>query len=206
MVDLAKAGGGTRASRAKTVCSVEDCGVGVHARGWCNKHYNRWRRHGGPTETRIGKTFEENKVLILVGKMRCTSCNRVKNVGLFYKKKGNRLGYTQQCRACLLRLASSSGRTTRLKRYSLTHEDYNTLAGLTDNRCWICGGGSVKSLAVDHNHTNGNVRGLLCVPCNRILGRWKDDPAKAKVAMEYLIDDGQRVKLALGRQPKGAML
>lgn len=27
-------------------CSVEGCGLTAHARGWCSKHYNRWRKHG----------------------------------------------------------------------------------------------------------------------------------------------------------------
>ena len=29
-------------------CSL-DCGETVHARGWCEKHYRRWLRHGDPT-------------------------------------------------------------------------------------------------------------------------------------------------------------
>lgn len=30
-------------------CSVPDCDRGVYARGWCSKHYQRWRSHGDPT-------------------------------------------------------------------------------------------------------------------------------------------------------------
>lgn len=29
-------------------CSIDDCTMGVHARGWCNTHYGRWRRNGDP--------------------------------------------------------------------------------------------------------------------------------------------------------------
>lgn len=29
-------------------CSIDDCGGGVVARGWCNKHWKRWRMHGDP--------------------------------------------------------------------------------------------------------------------------------------------------------------
>ena len=29
-------------------CSIEDCPGPVIARGWCMKHYQRWRRHGDP--------------------------------------------------------------------------------------------------------------------------------------------------------------
>ena len=29
-------------------CSVPDCDRGAYARGWCSKHYQRWRTHGDP--------------------------------------------------------------------------------------------------------------------------------------------------------------
>lgn len=32
-----------------------------------------------------------------------------------------------------------------------------------------------KALAVDHNHINGKIRGLLCSVCNRMLGFLKVD-------------------------------
>lgn len=30
-------------------CSVADCTALISCRGWCEKHYYRWRRHGDPT-------------------------------------------------------------------------------------------------------------------------------------------------------------
>ena len=34
------------------VCSVFECeGMAVNIRGWCNKHYHRWKRHGDPEKT-----------------------------------------------------------------------------------------------------------------------------------------------------------
>lgn len=77
------------------------------------------------------------------------------------------------------------------------------LRGSSKNKCWICGGGSTKNLAVDHNHDDGHVRGLLCQPCNTILGRWNDDPDIVEKALTYLRDNGSVVKNLLGRQPKG---
>lgn len=29
-------------------CSVNGCGAPLLARGWCKRHYDRWRRHGDP--------------------------------------------------------------------------------------------------------------------------------------------------------------
>jgi len=34
---------------AEKVCEIDECGARVYARGWCNKHYLRWRHHGDPT-------------------------------------------------------------------------------------------------------------------------------------------------------------
>ena len=33
----------------RRVCSVEGCDAPARARGWCNKHLLRWRRHGDPS-------------------------------------------------------------------------------------------------------------------------------------------------------------
>ena len=30
------------------ICSIEDCGKKLFARGWCSMHYSRWRNHGDP--------------------------------------------------------------------------------------------------------------------------------------------------------------
>lgn len=35
-----------------TICSIEECGGKVLARGWCGKHYERWRRYGDPAKLR----------------------------------------------------------------------------------------------------------------------------------------------------------
>lgn len=32
----------------RPTCSIEGCGNRHFARGWCNKHYKRWRAHGDP--------------------------------------------------------------------------------------------------------------------------------------------------------------
>lgn len=48
------------------------------------------------------------------------------------------------------------------KKYNLSLEDFNLLKLIQDNKCKICGVQSKKTLAVDHNHKDGKVRGLLC--------------------------------------------
>lgn len=44
-------------------------------------------------------------------------------------------------------------------------------------------------LFVDHNHSTGNVRGLLCSPCNAFIGHLKDDVTLIQNAIDYLNKD-----------------
>lgn len=34
------------------ICSIEECGGKILARGWCGKHYKRWRKYGDPAKLR----------------------------------------------------------------------------------------------------------------------------------------------------------
>lgn len=44
-----------------------------------------------------------------------------------------------------------------------------------------------RSLAVDHCHTTGTVRGLLCYSCNMVIGLSQDRAAVLLNAAEYLL-------------------
>lgn len=35
-------------SRIARICSVEECGLKHRGNGWCNMHYQSWKRHGDP--------------------------------------------------------------------------------------------------------------------------------------------------------------
>lgn len=60
-------------------------------------------------------------------------------------------------------------------RYGLTPEDYESLLNMQNGACAICQRHPRKRrLAVDHDHADGHVRGLLCDRCNRGL-EWVAD-------------------------------
>lgn len=74
--------------------------------------------------------------------------------------------------------------------YGITVDAFCELWNLQAGRCAIClcrlvDDGS-RQCHVDHDHTSGEVRGLLCVDCNVALGRFKDDPAAMRRAAEYV--------------------
>jgi hypothetical protein len=57
--------------------------------------------------------------------------------------------------------------------------------------CKLCGvhQSDLKvSLAVDHNHNTGKIRGLLCMTCNRALGLFKDSPELLEKAKQYILE------------------
>jgi len=80
-----------------------------------------------------------------------------------------------------------------LKQYGISLHEYNELHKAQNGKCAICGNGESEkingrelSLAVDHCHTTGNVRGLLCNKCNQGLGCFKDDIELIQKVLTYL--------------------
>ena len=74
-------------------------------------------------------------------------------------------------------------------RYNLQPEQKQSLIEDQNNSCAICGyefGQKKGDMKVDHCHTNGNVRGLLCDLCNRGLGFFRDNVDNLKSAINYL--------------------
>jgi hypothetical protein len=64
----------------------------------------------------------------------------------------------------------------RERQFGLTPGQYQTMLEAQDDVCAICEqpetnayNGVVRSLAVDHDHATGKVRGLLCAKCNTRL-------------------------------------
>ena len=69
--------------------------------------------------------------------------------------------------------------------YNMTLEQYNALSDTQEGKCAICGT-SPKRLVVDHCHTQGHVRGLLCDNCNTAIGLLKDSSEHLRQAAAYL--------------------
>lgn len=84
-----------------------------------------------------------------------------------------------------------------LKRtYGITLEQYNAMLEQQGHVCAICKqketgkiNDVVKSLAVDHCHSTGKIRGLLCSNCNQGIGKLKDNVGIMTNAISYLLGD-----------------
>jgi hypothetical protein len=81
-------------------------------------------------------------------------------------------------------------RRTLLKNlYGITIEDYNNIFLKQKGTCGICGMNQEqckRSLHVDHNHSKGNNRGLLCPNCNHFVGWIEKNPDIINKVDNYL--------------------
>lgn len=62
-------------------------------------------------------------------------------------------------------------------KFGITPEDYDVMLRKQHGKCAVCRQPEKvvgKSLAVDHDHNTGKVRGLLCGSCNQLLGIFED--------------------------------
>lgn len=82
--------------------------------------------------------------------------------------------------------------------YGLKQGEYEKLYVAQNGRCGICerATGATRKLSVDHDHDTGEVRGLLCRPCNNMLGHARDDYRMFSRAVRYLVCPPARAVLA----------
>lgn len=73
--------------------------------------------------------------------------------------------------------------------FGITIKQYDTMLLLQNGVCGLCGGDSDaknKTFAVDHDHSNGRIRALLCRGCNVGIGNLKDSPELLEKAASYI--------------------
>ncbi len=103
-----------------------------------------------------------------------------------YNKQSNRTSYYTWCKECHKVL----NRKSKLKRlYGITPEEYDAMYKSQNGSCKICSKHQIElnvSLAVDHCHETGEIRGLLCRPCNSAIGLFKENIDTMMSGIGYL--------------------
>lgn len=79
------------------------------------------------------------------------------------------------------------------KDFGLSRDQYEDMLVAQGGVCAICKrheiqmrSGNRKKLAIDHDHSDGTFRGLLCAACNSALGHFEDDAVRLRAAAAYL--------------------
>ena len=84
----------------------------------------------------------------------------------------------------------SQQRYSREWLYGLSQDEYDILLKAQKRHCALCRKvrhSAAVPLRVDHDHATGNVRGLLCHPCNVGLGMFGDTVKGLEAAIRYLV-------------------
>lgn len=122
----------------------------------------------------------------------CIKCKVEKEESLFSIRSKSKDGLQSNCKACCKaykELNKERAYTVHIAyKYGLTTEQHTNLVSLQGGKCAICLCTPRKRrLAVDHNHKTGEVRGLLCVRCNKdLLGLVRDRVEILQRAIDYL--------------------
>ena len=131
----------------------------------------------------------------------CAKCKEIKSYDEFSVSAKNRCGRQSYCKSCRNAHQRATHDPVRARGYNLrrnhqlTHEQYEAMAQSQNRACAICGThesamlphkGQPGYLHIDHNHTTGVVRGLLCNACNTALGYVREDPIIVHALLAYL--------------------
>ena len=113
---------------------------------------------------------------VIVKSRVCKDCGERKSAEHYNKNAKEKDGLYYCCKPC-------RAIRRRVKTYNLEESKYQEMVKATPN-CPICG--SEEPLVVDHDHSTGKVRGLICNHCNLVLGHARDSIETLKNAIAYL--------------------
>jgi hypothetical protein len=129
----------------------------------------------------------------------CRLCEQEKDESEFYRffdRWTDKHYLSARCKPCHQEYKRQSPTTPRNRkaeklqlRYGLTYEQWEKMREKEGYRCMVCGiteDELGKHLDVDHCHDSGKVRGLLCNPCNTMIGHSRDNIAVLEAAARYL--------------------
>lgn len=164
--------------------------AGIPRKSWVDE---KGARHGEHWETLSGALSHGRSDRVIV-----TDHIFEKPVAEFPRNRARNDGLSVYCFPCT-RLYANTYYSTKAydrlvsKSYGLRRGEYVEKLAEQGGVCAICDEREtakfrsvVKRLAVDHDHTTGKARGLLCHACNSIIGYAQDDKKRLQRAIEYL--------------------
>jgi hypothetical protein len=122
------------------------------------------------------------------GVINCTKCGIPQEASHFNRNSIGRNGLRAWCKTCLHNYYVANKRKLReqhvLREFGIPLEVAEKARHNQEGRCKICK--KEVPLNIDHCHTTGIFRGLLCSNCNNGLGHFKDSEILLYTAIAYL--------------------
>lgn len=152
----------------------------------------------------------------------CPRCKETKPLSEFHVRRRRGGGAASRCKPCSTeaerewrrkqsdydkRRYQATKTETRerhlIRKYGVTLADYDAMLSRQGGKCAICqttpGTQRYGVFHVDHCHTTGAVRGLLCRGCNNVLGVVNDSPEALARAIAYLGANLPQIPELIGR-------
>ncbi len=117
----------------------------------------------------------------------CNVCHRLLDTTKFARNqtgKDNRIVRRPSCQDCRKTIDGVKTPANEKRKWNDSRSEYEPF------ECPICQKrtipGLTSKIVLDHNHSNGKVRGWICDSCNTGIGRFKDDITLLERAINYL--------------------
>lgn len=128
----------------------------------------------------------------------CTLCKEKKSLSEYHYHKQTKDNLQTRCKVCIRKVEKErygpekrdrTINTNLKKRFGISLQYYDDLFEKQNGLCAICNGPSTdnKRLHIDHDHTTGKLRELLCARCNLGIGHFNDQIDVLAKAIQYLI-------------------
>jgi hypothetical protein len=161
------------------------------ARGMCTSCYQTWWREENPERyaerlknQRRATCHPERPVL---ARGLCSSCYRAeRRKEPEYKDREREWGRKYQRAKSATRTPAERKHAALMSQYRMSLEEWHARLLSQDGRCGGCNE-PMPAPHVDHCHSTGAVRGLLCNACNSAIGYAKDDVDRLRGLIDYLL-------------------
>lgn len=184
----------------QTPCLILNCEAPQETRQLCHNHYARLQRFIGTGKLK-GMPDLSPEIIANIS-VRRPGIKPISNrrADCHPERKYHAMGLCERCYASKWNKehpgqswrkrnpegwAKSRKKSNLKKNYGMTMEQFNAMVEAQGGKCANRGCAS-GALAVDHDHSTGRVRGLLCHRCNRALGQAQDNRKRLAGLIEYL--------------------
>lgn len=184
-------------SKTRAKCWVADCPKRANTKGLCNSHNKRAREGKLAVPESLGVKLNppcsfEGCEKLQHSKGFCRGHYEQNKIGVEMRPLREWGGYSRgeytcefkRCKKVAISRGLCALHNGKLTQYKISKEELFDL--YSTPTCYNPGCDNTKNLHIDHNHTTGKVRGLLCGGCNTALGHLKESRDRMLGLASYL--------------------